>query len=126
MEKKTIDELHSEHKEWINKLAFYADEVALMKKHVSDIAARNTQKETLAQVEHFQNQLIIQKDHIDTLKHEVNDHESYLENRVDENPVAAGKRMVHDHPLLRDRMESFEKIFNELRRELLVFLSRTM
>ena len=124
MDTRTIDELHTEHVDWLSKLQFYADEIKLMKERIGEAASANTSKEVLAQVEHFQNQLIVQKNNIDTLRLEVNDHENYLENRVDENPVAAGKRKVHDHPLLRDKMESFETQFNALRKELQAFQAK--
>lgn len=124
MDTRTIEDLHTEHVDWLSKLQFYTDEIMLMKERIAEAASKNTSKEVLAQVEHFQNQLIVQKNNIDNLRHEVKDHENYLENRVEENPVAAGKRKVHDHPLLRDKMESFEKHFNGLRKELQEFLAK--
>lgn len=69
METKKVYDLHEENKEWLNKLAFYKDELKVMQNRVSEIAAKNTAKDVLASVEHFQNQLIIQRNNIDELAH---------------------------------------------------------
>lgn len=126
MDTKSIGELHAEHTDWLKRLDFYTDEITIMRNRISEIAAKNTAKEVLAQVEHFQNALVVQKNNIDELHHAIKDHDSYLENRVEENSVAADKRQVHDHPKMRDNFNSFETYFNSLRHELNQFLSKVM
>ena len=126
MNTKPITELHEEHQEWLNKIAFYADDILVMRKRLEEIASKNTGKEILAEVEHFQNQFILQKENIDELHHALKDHENYLENRVDENPTASDHRKENDHTKMRERMSGFEKIVNDLRHEFNNFLSKTM
>lgn len=126
METKKIYELHEEHKEWLNNLAFYKDEIKVMQNRISEVASKNSSPEVLKQIEHFQNQLIIQRNNIDELNHSIKDHENYLENRVNENPTAVDHRKVNDHPKMRDSYTSFDKVFNELRKELNVFLAKWM
>lgn len=126
METKKIYDLHEEHKTWLNNLSFYKDEIKVMQNRISEIAAKNTGSEVLKQVEHFQNQLIIQKNNIDELNHSIKDHENYLENRVNENPTAVDHRTVNDHPKMRDSYNGFDKVFNDLRKELNTFLSKNM
>jgi hypothetical protein len=70
--------------------------------------------------------LIVQRNNIDELAHSVNDHETYLVNRAKENPTAIDHRSVNDHPKMRESFNSFEKVMNELRKELNLFLSKTM
>ena len=123
---KPITDLHAENAEWLKSLDFYNDEIRIMRDRIEEISSKNTDNDIRAQVEHFQNQLIIQKNHIDELRHSINDHESFIINRVKENPVAVEHRRLHDHPVLRSKMEDFEKIFNELRAELNKFLAKTM
>lgn len=126
METKKIYELHEEHKEWLNNLAFYKDEIKVMQNRVSEVASKNSSPDVLKQIEHFQNQLIIQRNNIDELCHSIKDHENYLENRVNENPTAVDHRKVNDHPKMRDSYISFDKVFNELRKELNEFLTKWM
>lgn len=124
--KKTIYQLHEEHKIWLNKLAFYKDELLIMQNRISEISVKNTSKEVLAFVEHFQNQLIIQKEQIDILNHNIRKHETDLEKAADKNPVAIDKEKFADHTTQRDQVDTFERIFNELRKELIGFLSKWM
>lgn len=126
METKKIYELHEEHKEWLNNLAFYKDEIKVMQNRISEVASKNSAADVLKQIEHFQNQLIIQRNNIDELSHSIKDHENYLENRVNENPTAVDHRKVNDHPKMRDSYTSFDKVFNELRKELNAFLAKWM
>lgn len=126
MTTKPITQLHVEHNAWLMKLDFYTDEVIIMTHRLEEIVSKNTAKDILAQVEHFQNQFILQKENIDEIRHAIKDHENYLENRINENPTASDRRSVNDHPAMRDRVNSFEKIFNDLRHEFLVFLAKVM
>ena len=126
METKKIYELHEEHKEWLNNLAFYKDEIKVMQNRISEVATKNSSADVLKQIEHFQNQLIVQRNNIDELCHSIKDHENYLENRVNENPTAVDHRKVNDHPKMRDNYTAFDKVFNELRKELNTFLAKWM
>lgn len=124
--KKTIYQLHEEHKTWLNMLLFYKDELSIMGNRIAEIARKNTAMEVLSMVERYQNQLIIQKEQIDILSHEIRGHESVLEAAVKENPTAVDHQKFSDHPQLREKVEVFEKMFNDLRAELIRFLSKWM
>jgi len=124
--KKTIYQLHEEHKTWLNKLAFYKDELSIMQNRIAEVAGKNTSKEVLAFVEHFQNQLIVQKEQIDILNHSIREHESQLEAAANANPTAIDHQKFADHSVQTEQVENFEKLFNELRKELITFLSKWM
>jgi hypothetical protein len=126
MKQELIYDLHAEHKEWLNKLAFYSDDIKIMTKRLEEVASKNTKEEVMSLVEHFQNMLIIQKENIDILKHEINEHEEYLQRRLSENAVAADKRKINDHPKHREAIEGFETSFNKLRKEFIDFVAKWM
>ncbi len=117
---------HEENKEWLNKLLFYQDEIHVMEHHLEEIVSKNTSKEILAKVEHFQNQLIIQKNTIDTLKHEVNISEDELMSSITKNEFAVDHRSIKDHIETRLKVEVFEKIFKDLKTELNLSLIKWM
>lgn len=123
---KKIYELHEEHKSWLNKLAFYTDEVSIMQNRLGEVAKKNSDKDILVQVERFQNRLLLQKEQIDILSHDINGHESHLESRAKANTTAVDHEKFEDHDQLRDRMDTFEKLFNELRGEQIAFLAKWM
>ena len=112
---KYITDLHFEHRVWLNTLAFRKEEIAIFEHRMEELVKRNTDKEMLAELEHFQNQYIREKEVIDELRHDIKQHENVLENSVKANPVAVDHRHFEDHPELRDRMETFERLNNELR-----------
>ena len=124
MEKKLIYDLHEEHIQWINKMLFYKDEMKVMQNSLSEVAGKNTDREVQALVEHFQNQLIVQNVQADILKHTIKQYENTIETHLSKNDVAADKLKWDDHSDLREKVEMFEKIINELRGELIVFLAK--
>ncbi|MDO8367807.1 MAG: hypothetical protein Q7T20_13480 [Saprospiraceae bacterium] len=123
---KTIYQLHEEHKTWLNKLLFYNDELSIMRNRISEIANKYTSKEVLSLVEHFQNQLIVQKEQIDLITHGIKSHANFLETAVKNNPTAIDHEKFADHRVQRESVETFEKMFNDLRAELIRFLSKWM
>jgi len=121
-----LTEQHVAYREWLNRLAFYKDELKIMQNRIAEIAERNTKTDVLAQVEHFQNMLIIQKNQIDRLRHDTDKQEEELVNLALKNPVASDHRRVEFHPEQKQKIELFEKIFNELRHELIHWLTKVM
>lgn len=124
METKTIPELHREHTEWLNKLAFYADDLKIMEHRVKEMIQRAPEKDVLAMAEHFQNQIIIQQVQVDSLKEGIWYHEKNLQEKVNKNPNASDTIEVEDHSEQREKIERFEEIVNELRKELINFLAK--
>ncbi len=126
MEIRTISTLHNEHMQWLNLLEFYKDDIKILQKRIEEVAARNSDKEVLAYIEHFQNMLIMQKEKIDELSHDIRDHEKYLSQKVDVSHSKGGNQSALDHPEHRQKIKDFEKSFADMRLELLAFASRWM
>ncbi|MBK9273977.1 MAG: hypothetical protein IPM49_05470 [Flavobacteriales bacterium] len=123
---KHIGDLHFEHQVWLNRLRFYKDEIGIFEKRLEEVVTRNTTSEVLAQVEHFQNQYIREREVIDELRHDIKEHENFLEKESVERPVAIEHRLYKDHAGLRDRMETFEKLYRELKDEFQHWLMKWM
>ncbi len=124
---KTTDTIYNQHSEntgLMQKLFFYKDEIAIMQKRIAEVADKNSAKEVLAQIEHFQNQLIVQNNNIDMIKHDVEQNEKGLVDTINKNEVAVDHRKVKDHTFEREEVNTFEKNFNKLRQELGKFLSK--
>lgn len=112
-----LSDLHFEHTTWLNALAFYKDEIGIFERRLEEIASRNTAAEVMAQLEHFQNQHIREREVIDELRHDIKAHENTLEQEAREHPVAIEHRYFTDHSSLRERMVTFEKLYRELKDE---------
>lgn len=121
-----LSDLHFEHQLWNSRLDFYKDEVRIYENRLGEIANRYTGEEVLAQVEHFQNQFIRQRELIDELKHNVNNHEEALVDYAEANPVAVDHAKFRDHGSMREEMESFDKAYDELKKEFQRFSAKWM
>lgn len=121
-----ISDLHFELNLWLNEFQFFKDEVLIFNSRLEEIVSKNTDIEVLKEVEHFQNQYIRQSEVIDVLRHEVKQHENVLETESKDYPVAIDHRYFEDHTELRDQVDQFKKIYAELKREFMAFLSRRM
>lgn len=121
-----ITDLHSDHVLWLNTLAFCKEEIAILERRMEEIAARNTGAEVMAELEHFQNQYIRQREVIDELRHELKQHENLLEKEVREHPIAVDHRLFTDHVEQRENMKTFEKLYRELKDEFMHWLAKRM
>lgn len=122
----TVNHCGTDHSEWLKGLDFYDEELDIMKKRLLEIVEKNNGKEIMVEVEHFQNQFVVQRDNIDQLQHDIHEHDK---NVATEAQVHAGKMKsseVGEHSKLKEQVESFEKVFNELRHEFNGFLSKWM
>lgn len=117
---------HEENKEWVSSLSFYKDDVKILTGRLQQVASKNTSKDVLVLVEHFQNQLLIQKGQIDILNHAINIQNDAISSEIKKNDVAIDHRKIEDHSALRENMKSFEMIFKSLRVDLMGFLGKWM
>lgn len=126
MQATKLETLHSEHREWLNKIDFYYDDLKILRNRLEEVSVRNTSKEVSAQIEHFENQFIIQRNELDEFRHAVNEAEEVVTKSVLENGTAVHRRSLQDDGSLRERMNRFETLFQQLRQELMTFLSKTL
>lgn len=124
--KEHITTMHSEHVEWIKELNFARDEMESFKNRLSEIAQRNTATDVLARLEQMQNQMIRQNEVADQIEHEINVHEDELVASAKANTVAVDHRQMPDHSALRENMETFRKLFAEMKENLNRFLAESL
>jgi molecular chaperone GrpE (heat shock protein) len=117
-------QLGTEHREWLNKLEFYKNDISTLNKRLTEIAANNASPVAKAEIEHFQNQFIVQQNNIDELRHKVNEnmHHAFLD--VKDHAGHVSTASVRDYKKTDEEVQSFEKVMNELRREFKQFLTK--
>ena len=123
---KRIDELHFEHELWMGESKFFKDELKIYQNRLDEIASKNTAQDVLKSIEHFQNQFVIQKDQLSIINHLINEHEQWLTKYAKSHPIAIDQVEFADHANLRDKIETFKKLFGELKVEFKKFLSTWM
>jgi hypothetical protein len=117
---------HEENVEWSNKLDFYKEEIKILQNRLEEVAEKNNNKDVLALVEQFQNQLIIHRNTNDEIQHKVTLSEDKLQEEINKNPVATDHRKVEYHQNEKEEIQIFEKVFSELREEFNRFVAKWM
>ena len=118
-----LQDLHSDHQLWLNTLRFCKDEITIFEHRMEDIAKREPASEVMAELEHFQNRYIREREVIDELRHDIKQHENHLEKFAIEHPVAVDHVLFTDHAGFRDRVDTFEKLYHELKVEFMRWLA---
>ena len=112
----SIEQFQDELQSWKRELSSTKEEIKSFEQELTDLACRNHDRDTLAHVEHFQNNFIRQKEVIDELRHDLPDSRNKVEHIF--NSHYNSPTDEHDmHANLSDRMETFRKLYNELRDE---------
>lgn len=113
-----IRSLHLEYQLRMRELSFYKEEIKIFENHLENIIQRNTKYDVPAQVEHFQNQFILQKEVIDYLKHDLHVSEKQLAAFVhDLSGDGIDGIKMDNHGSLRERMMTFRKIYKEIKND---------
>ncbi len=121
-----IYDQHLENQDWLKRLDFYKEELTILRERLQEVTSKNTNTDFLKSVEHFQNQFLIQRNHVDELAHQIKVNENLLVKEIEQNPVAVDHRKVESHDAETDFMAFFEKNFAQLRAQFNVFLAKWM
>jgi hypothetical protein len=122
-----LAQLHTENKFWVTELLFFKDEITYFETQLARIITNNTAQEVMVKVEHFQNQFIRQREVIDEVKHNIKASENELQTfATSHNEIAIGHALFADHVELREEMDTFKKLYSELKDEFRHFLAKWM
>lgn len=124
METKLLYDLHAEYAEWNNRLKFYRDEWQILNNRLAEVAEKNNAFEVRAEIEHFQNQLILHDEQLDILTHKLNEAGKKIEENIRQNPTASDHRKMSEEAGLREEVQAFEQIFGDLRSSMSRFFSK--
>jgi hypothetical protein len=118
--------LTNEYQSWQNALGFYKDELGVYKNRLTEVAGKNTAQETMQQVEHFQNQFLIQVKSIDTLNHDIKIHLNEMAGTLQDSAGHVSQAQLAAQAQLKERYETESKVFASLKVEFTQFLSKVM
>jgi hypothetical protein len=122
--KETVN--HLELYEWLKSLTFYKEELKFWRQRLSEVVSRNSNYDILREAEHFQNQVIIQEENIDILRHDIKQFENHLEAWFEKHPKLDDAKLLLVEAHLRDRMRTFEHIYVDLKHEYYSYLRKYM
>lgn len=118
-----VAQLSRECNAWRETLRSWRDEFGRLKQRLIDVAARQTTKEDLLEVDHLDNQLHIQLINIHDLKHAIKSHFRKIE-------VETARGQINDdtaasHESLYDEYQHLESTLREVKQEFKDFVDRT-
>jgi len=115
-DKENVAALHLENELWKKELVFYKDELQILEKYLFEVNNKNVSKDARAEVEHYQNQLILHKEVMDELVKEVKDHEKSITYVSDQwHNVEIQKLKLDEHADVKDRVKTQREIYSELK-----------
>jgi len=123
-----LSDLHFNHKLWQNELSFLQQEIGLYEGYLAEAAQRWSDKEVKSQLEHFQNQFIIQREQTEILVHDIKLAQQASANFAKEHEVAIDHKHFDDSAValatLEERVNTHKDIYNELKGNFKTFLAK--
>jgi hypothetical protein len=119
-------DLHFEHKLWRRELFFWEDEIRSFRNRLEELVKRWSNKEMLAQLEHFQNRFILHEDVINKYQDHINVHETIIANSSKKGKDMLDISLVKGHIEFRNKMEVQRHIYGDLKNEFFKFLTKYM
>lgn len=124
--KTSLNALHHQGNDWLRELEFYKDELALLTTRLEEVASKNTNKDVLAQVEHFQNKFVLLRQQVDELKHDVNKRNSDVTELSKDKPTHVSENYINANSKLQNGMLGLIQSIAATRFEFNNFLSKTL
>ena len=124
--KSNVFKQHAENEEWLGKLGFYNDEIRIMQDQLEEVSMKNTSADIRGEIEHFQNQFIIQRKNADDLRRQIKQEEKSIVHNLGVDYVAGAEQLPVDHGHEKDLMSGFESNFSNLRKEFRDFLGKRL
>jgi len=113
----SIDQFHEVLQSWKHELTSFKHEIRHFERHLENLSSKNLPKDLLAQVEHFQNSFICQKEVIDKLRHDLPDSRHNVESIFLSKFQRDSDTETDAHTLLEERMDIFRRIYSEVKND---------
>jgi hypothetical protein len=118
--------MHFEHKQWKRELAFWQDELKSFNNRLDELVSHHEDKDTLAKLEHYQNEFILHEGVIEDLLEAIEEHETRIAAQSKTGLDELDTKMSKKHIEFRDRMETQRHIYAELKKNFFKFLEKHM
>jgi hypothetical protein len=112
--------------DWKRELEFFKIEIAYLRKRLEEVASKNTSKDVLIEIEHYENKFRIMGIHVDELSHDVNLKNEALLKEASEKPNYINVKMVESDENLIELMNDTSSDFHNTKKEYYKFLSKVM
>ncbi|MBK8486353.1 MAG: hypothetical protein IPN31_14745 [Bacteroidetes bacterium] len=120
-----IATLHKEIVEWKELVLLVRDEIAIFEHQLGELLSSPQEMDVMQFAQHFESQFIRHKEVSDELFHDLKIADHNLKVILERNPEMESVEGL-DHEELRDRVQTYEKLFNELKGNYRHFLAAAL
>jgi len=124
--KESIAQLHQMCEDWKRELKFFKDEVFILRNRLDEVAAKNTSKDIMTEVEHFENKFKILSTHVDELLHDLNIKTDEISSQAASQSKYINVKMFETDTQLADLMLVTSKDFHETKSSFYKFLTKVL
>lgn len=124
--KDTLSHMHAICEDWKRDLHFFKSELGILHNRLNEIAGKNTNKEILIDIEHFENKFRILGIHVDEMLHDVNEKNDSILKEAAEKPNYIHVKMKESADHLEDLMHDTSNDFYLTKKSFYQFLSKVM
>jgi hypothetical protein len=124
--RKKTEEVHFQHKVWMNQLAFYKEGLKIFSERLTEVASKNTNQEVHIHVEQFQNRFIIQKNEISKIEHLIHINEDEAVQTSELHIRRIDYEATEAFVQIQTAMDIFEKLYKDLKDDFYSFLGKYM
>ncbi|XZF16143.1 hypothetical protein ACTHGU_08390 [Chitinophagaceae bacterium MMS25-I14] len=126
MNKTNIRHWQSLHNDWLRALDFYKGEIGILRSRLNEIAGKNTGKEMLSDVEHYESQFTLHTDNIEQLQHDINQNIAAIGSGAEKNNGFVDNSLLEKLEQQHGKYMDEEQSVNELRHSFNIFSSEWM
>ncbi len=124
--KSSLNILHHQDSDWQRELEFYKEELAILTSRLEEVASKNTDKEILSQVEHYQNKFVLLREQLDVLKHDINTRDEEITDLSKTRPEHIDEKFTQVNDRLLSRVKEFLHSVADTRYAFNLFLAKVM
>ncbi len=118
-----VSRIGHEQNDWERGIAFYQDDLKILEHRLQDISQMYSKEEVKSQVEHFQNQFIIQQKNLLDLNQHIKIHVRHVNEDVIERAQHLTDQTIAEHDQLKEAYFMLERTILDLRHDFYRFLS---
>ena len=119
-----VSQLSGECNAWRESLRKYRDEFTRFNEKLLDVSRQQTDKDTLLEIEHLQNQFHIQLINIHDLRHQIKSHDRSMALQKAANNGRVPDGILSAHENLYDEVQQLENLLQEVKDKFSQFLAQ--
>ncbi|MDP4263863.1 MAG: hypothetical protein Q8941_15150 [Bacteroidota bacterium] len=121
-----ISSLNHLQSEMLKSLSFYKDDLHIMETRLQEVAWKNTSFEARQDIEHFENQFILQRNNIGRLRHHINEFVQEAAGGIKAHDNHVKDALAEKQNKLEEDYKTLERVIGELLRDFNRFLTKWM